>query len=178
MERAVEALRPGLARLNEATPQAARASLLRCCGSSRWAEEMADRRPFSDADALLEAAATLWQGLDQADWREAFAAHPKIGDLHSLRDKFASTADLAVAEQAGVGTATEEVLTALARGNSAYEARFGYIYIVSAAGKSADELLALLEARLGNEPGEETSIAAGEQQKITALRLEVLINAD
>ncbi len=175
MERTAKVLRPGLARLNEATPQAARVSLLRCCGSSRWAEEMAARRPFSDADALLETAATLWQGLDPADWREAFAAHPKIGDLQSLRDKFASTADLAVAEQAGLGTATEDVLAALARGNSAYEARFGYIFIVSAAGKSAAEVLALLEARLGNEPAAEISSAAGEQQKITALRLGQLI---
>jgi 2-oxo-4-hydroxy-4-carboxy-5-ureidoimidazoline decarboxylase len=165
----------GLSRLNDHPAPEARGELLRCCGSSRWAEAMIARRPFPSVAALLEAADAVWWGLEPADWREAFAHHPKIGDKEALRARFASTREWASGEQAGVGAASEEVLTALAEGNSAYESRFGYIFIVCATGKTAPEMLALLRERLPHDPQDELRIAAGEQAKITGLRLERLL---
>ena len=166
-----------LQRLNELGAEEARAELLRCCGSSRWAAAMIARRPFASPAALLEAADSAWQGLDEAAWREAFAHHPKIGDREALRSRFAATAAWAADEQAGAGAAAEDVLEALAQGNLDYERRFGYIFIVCATGKTAPEMLALLRERLPHSPEEELRIAAGEQAKITRLRLQKLLSA-
>lgn len=112
--------------------------------------------------------------LDRLDWLEALAAHPRIGDLHSLREKFASTADWASGEQAGVAGAGDDLIRALADGNRDYEAKFGYIFIVCATGKTAAEMLAILRERLLNGPGAELRIAAAEQAEIMRLRLEKL----
>src|SRR6266404_9095916 len=100
--------------LNAMPTDAARAALLRCCGSRRWADAMTARRPFASAEDVFRAADEIWAGLDRTDWLEAFAAHPRIGDLESLRKKFASTADLASGEQASVAGADEDVIRALA----------------------------------------------------------------
>jgi 2-oxo-4-hydroxy-4-carboxy-5-ureidoimidazoline decarboxylase len=158
--------------LNSMPPDAARTALLRCCGSRRWADAMLARRPFASGDEVLQAADAIWAGLDRRDWLEAFAAHPRIGDLESLRKKFATTADLASGEQAGVAGAGDDVIRALADGNREYEAKFGHIFIVCATGKTAAEMLAILRKRLPNDPDTELSIAAAEQAKITRLRLE------
>lgn len=160
--------------LNSMSTADARTAFLRCCGSGRWADAMTDRRPFASADAIHRFAEDAFTVLDRTDWLEAFAAHPRIGDLDSLRRKFASTADLCGAEQAGVAGATEEMIQALAEGNREYEARFGYIFIVCASGKSAAEMLATLRERINNDPETEARIAAGEQVKITRLRLDKL----
>ena len=164
-----------LRRLNERAATEAREELLRCCGSSRWAEAMTARRPFPDEAALHAAAEDVWWILGEADWREAFAHHPKIGDQDALRARFASTRTWAAGEQSGVASASEDVLTALAEGNQAYEDRFGYIFIVCATGKTAPEMLAWLRERLPHSPPDEIRIAAGEQAKITRLRLEKLL---
>jgi 2-oxo-4-hydroxy-4-carboxy-5-ureidoimidazoline decarboxylase len=106
---------------------------------------------------------------------EALAHHPRIGaDLDELRKKYASTADWASGEQAGAASASEATLRALQAGNIAYEARFGHLFVVCATGKSASEMLALLEARLHNDAQTELRIAAAEQAKITRIRLEKL----
>lgn len=160
--------------LNAMPPETARAALLRCCGSRRWADAMTVRRPFPSDKDVYRAAADMWAGLDRADWLEAFAAHPRIGDLDSLRRKFPSTAEWAGGEQAGVAVASDDVLRALADGNRAYEQRFGYIFIVCATGKTAAEMLAMLRRRLDHDPANELRIAAAEQAKITRLRLEKL----
>jgi OHCU decarboxylase len=152
----------------------ARAAFLRCCGATRWAEQMAARRPFVGEAELLAAAGQVWQALAPEDWREAFAAHPRIGDLESLRTKFASTATWSAGEQAGVADAAEDTLLALAEGNRAYEAKFGHRFIVCATGKTAGEMLALLQRRLDNGSEEELRTAAAEQEKITRLRLQRL----
>jgi 2-oxo-4-hydroxy-4-carboxy-5-ureidoimidazoline decarboxylase len=157
--------------LDDVPAAQARALLARCCGSSRWVERMLARRPFRGTDALLRAAREEWWALEPADWLEAFAHHPKIGDRESLRRRFAQTRDLSAREQAGVEGAAEATLTALAEGNAAYEARFGHIFIVCATGRSAKEMLGLLQARLRNPPDEELRVAAGEQARITELRL-------
>ena len=151
------------------------AEFTRCCGAARWAAGMAARRPFDSREELFAVADSLWPQMTPADWREAFAHHPKIGDRDSLRAKFAETRAWASGEQAGVGAASDDVLDALAAGNAAYEARFGYIFIVCATGKTADEMRALLQARLPNPPDEELAVAAEEQKKITRLRLEKLL---
>jgi 2-oxo-4-hydroxy-4-carboxy-5-ureidoimidazoline decarboxylase len=161
--------------INTAPEADARAALLRCCGSRRWADALLARRPFASPDGLLAAADDIWAGLDRADWHEAFAAHPRIGDLDGLRRKFAATADWSSREQAGVAGAAEQVLRDLAAGNKQYEDRFGHIFIVCATGKTAAEMLDLLRGRLGNDSEtEELRIAAAEQAKITRLRLEKL----
>ena len=163
-----------LDRLHAWSAPDARAAFRRCCGAARWAAQMAARRPFRNAAELVAVAEQVWQALDRADWLEAFAAHPQIGDLASLRAKFATTGAWAAGEQAGVAGAAEAVLQGLADGNAAYEAKFGYIFIVCATGKTAAEMLALLRERLANDPDEELRIAAAEQMKITLLRLEKL----
>ncbi len=149
-------------------------TLERCCASTRWLEEMNTRRPFADQKSVTQAAADVWWSLDQRDWREAFQAHPRIGDVGSLRDKFANTRDLATGEQAGVQSASDKTLNKLTDANATYEAKFGYIFIVCAAGKSADEMLVILKDRLKNRPDEEIRIAAAEQLKITQIRLRKL----
>jgi 2-oxo-4-hydroxy-4-carboxy-5-ureidoimidazoline decarboxylase len=163
-----------LAPLNALPESDARTELLRCCGSTRWAEYMSARRPFTDEAHFFAAAHQIWQAFTRADWLEAFAAHPKIGDLDSLRAKFAHTAAWSAQEQAGIAHTPEATLLALAEGNRAYEAKFGHIFIVCATGKSADEMLALLQERLKNPAADELLIAAAEQEKITRLRLERL----
>jgi len=150
------------------------AALIKCCASKRWVSAMAAGRPFESDRQLLETAANAWNDLDHDDWLEAFAAHPKIGDIESLRQKYANTRDWAGNEQAGVAGAGETVLRRLSQLNCEYEAKFGYIFIVCATGKSAAEMLAILESRLPNEPAEEILHAAAEQLKITLLRLNKL----
>jgi 2-oxo-4-hydroxy-4-carboxy-5-ureidoimidazoline decarboxylase len=150
-------------------------AILRCCGSGRWAGRVLTRRPYKSFDDLLIAADEAFAELEPGDWLEAFGHHPKIGDLESLRTKFATTSGWASGEQAGVSMARETTLAALAEGNRAYEEKFGYIFIVCATGKSTDEMLDLLERRLPNEPEEEIQAAAAEQMKITHLRLHKLL---
>jgi len=133
---------------------------------------MAARRPFSGEQELVDAAREVWRALPRADWLEAFAAHPKIGDLKALKKRFGGTADLAAGEQAGVAGAAAAVVAAIAEGNREYEAKFGYIFIVCASGKSAAEMLAILQQRLNNVPEDEIRIAAAEQEKIMLLRLQ------
>jgi 2-oxo-4-hydroxy-4-carboxy-5-ureidoimidazoline decarboxylase len=166
-----------VAELNALPEAEAAETLERCCGSRAWVGGMLARRPFRDRSALLEAGETVWRGLAESDWREAFSHHPKIGDIESLRSRFATTAAWAVGEQAGTAGASDTTLTRLADGNRAYEERFGYIFIVCATGKSAAEMSILLEQRLENDPATELPVAAAEQAKILRLRLEKLVSA-
>ena len=132
---------------------------------------MLARVPFGTLEQMRAAARVEWFALSPADWREAFTHHPRIGDCESLRRRFAATRDLSEREQSGAEGASEDVLAALAEANAAYEARFGYIFIVCATGRSAEEMLGMLRARLGNKPDEEIRVAAEEQAEITDLRL-------
>lgn len=165
-----------LAALNELPGREAVKLFLACCGSKRWVDEMVSRRPFDSVEKMYVMADKVWFSLTDKDWKEAFSAHPKIGDIQSLRKKFRSTAALASREQSGVVGASEKTLKALAEGNAAYEAKFGYIFIVCATGKSADQMFAILNERLSNHPAMELKIAAQEQAKITRMRLERIFN--
>jgi 2-oxo-4-hydroxy-4-carboxy-5-ureidoimidazoline decarboxylase len=157
--------------LNALSPQDASNTFLTCCGATRWAEQMTARRPFVDETHLLTTAREIWRGLEEADWRQAFAAHPQIGDKPSPSSK---TAAWSANEQSGVATAADATRAALADANRRYRDQFGWIFIVCATGKSADEMLAMVRQRLHNNPAEELRIAAAEQEKITLLRLQKL----
>lgn len=164
-----------LAALNALDAAARAQALATCCGATAWVATLNAQFPFASAAALYEAAERIWHNLDEADWREAFTHHPKIGDVRALREKFASTAAWAAGEQGAVKQASLETLEALAAGNTAYEQKFGYIFIVCATGKSAEQMLALLQVRLPNDPSQEIHVAMREQAKITHLRLEKLL---
>lgn len=163
------------ARLDQTSPEDARLLLERCCGASSWVAAMLSRRPFLSDAALFALADELWLAATPADVQEALEHHPRIGtDLDELRRRFASTSSWAVGEQAGAAIADEATLLRLRDGNVAYEARFGHIFVVCATGKTALELLTILESRLHNAPDDELKIAASEQSQITRLRLEKL----
>jgi OHCU decarboxylase len=157
-----------LAALNALDDDAAAAAFLRCCGSTQWAQEMAAARPFVNADQMTARADAIWSGLDPSDWLEAFAAHPRIGERPPDASRWSTE------EQAGVAV-EEQTQRTLDEANRSYEARFGYIFIVCATGKTAPEMLALLERRLRHDADDELTIAAEEQRKITRLRLNKLL---
>jgi 2-oxo-4-hydroxy-4-carboxy-5-ureidoimidazoline decarboxylase len=157
--------------LDGAQPEAAQEMLLRACGSTRWVSRMMSRRPFGREAKLLSVARIEWFGLTEADWLEAFSHHPQIGDRAALEARFPATHDLSSKEQSGVGGANADVIAALAQSNETYLDRFGFIFIVCATGKSADEMLQLMRDRLSNDRATELRIAAEEQAKITAIRL-------
>lgn len=175
--RATEAGRAavGLRRLDALPEQEARRALAACCAAERWIERMLAARPFESRERLLEAAERIWRDLDRADWLEAFAAHPRIGQLDGIRRDAATAARWSSQEQAGAQSADAATLVELAEANRRYEERFGHLFIVCATGKSAAEMLALLEQRLENSPDRELETAAAEQAAITRLRLEKLL---
>jgi 2-oxo-4-hydroxy-4-carboxy-5-ureidoimidazoline decarboxylase len=165
----------GLESLNAASPAAATAALFRCCGCAGWASAVAAARPFANDSALLAACEREWARASREDLLEAFSHHPRIGDRESLRARFPSTHAWAANEQSGAASAAESVLDELEQGNRAYEDRFGHIFIVCASGKTAEEMLALLRSRLGNDREAELRIAAAEQMKITRHRIAKLL---
>ena len=167
-----------LEKLNNAPSETAEARFLDCCGSRRWAREMTAARPFAEPGALFEQAKQIWLSLDARDWLEAFAAHPKIGSRQSAPKQQIQSAEWSRGEQASVESAGSSVLDALAEANRLYEEKFGYIFIVCATGKSAEEMLDLCRRRLANNPDAEIRIAADEQQKITEIRLKKLLEAE
>jgi 2-oxo-4-hydroxy-4-carboxy-5-ureidoimidazoline decarboxylase len=160
----------------DALPAAHAAELLAaCCGAPRWVSSMVARRPFESLDAVYAAADDVWWSLDQHDWREAFARHPRIGEAESAPPDNERERGWASGEQASVAAAQHVVRSALVDANREYEQRFGYIYIVCATGRTADEMLALARGRLHNAPKVELRVAAEEQLKITRLRLQKLL---
>ena len=137
-----------------------------CCGSARWVDAMLARRPFGSMIGLVDSADSIWRGLSESDWREAFSHHPKIGDR--------SAQGAAKQEQSGAASASEAIILELADANREYETRFGCIFIICATGRSAESMLESLRARLRNDPQTEIRVAAEEQRKITHLRLKGL----
>lgn len=157
-----------LDQLNHSPSETAHIALLACCGSQAWAGGMIKCRPYPDFTRLRNTAEELWWALNPPDWLQAFAAHPKIGERRSSAKWFAD-------EQSGMSHANDETHAAIRRLNEQYERKFGWIFIVCATGKSADEMLQILQARLPNDPETELPLAAAEQLKITNLRLAKLI---
>lgn len=153
--------------LNGLSRSRAAAELRKCCGSARWASKMSASRPFETLAQMQRRSDEIWASLSKTDWLEAFAAHPRIGGETS--------AEWSTAEQSGAAAADDGSKARLAALNDLYQRRFGYIFIVCATGKSAAEMLDLLEARLSNGPNAELLNAAEEQRKITNLRLAKLV---
>jgi 2-oxo-4-hydroxy-4-carboxy-5-ureidoimidazoline decarboxylase len=164
-----------LTELNGMPRYRAEGELIKCCGSTAWTRAMAGRRPFVSFDRLLKAASEVWWRLDQADWMEAFRAHPQIGERKGAVQTSTQFHVWSAHEQSGMDRAGVAVASALEDGNRENLAKFGYIFIVCASGKSAAEMLTILQSRLPNPPEEEIRVAAAEQNKITCLRLEKLI---
>ena len=164
-----------LTELNTLDNPALKEAITKCCGAKAWVEKMINIFPVYNQQTLFNQASKIWFQCNEDDWRDAFTHHPKIGDLNSLKEKFASTSTWAEGEQASVKQTSTKVLEALAEGNTLYEKKFDFIFIVCATGKSAAEMLALLQARLPNKPQDEILIAMEEQHKITELRLQKLL---
>jgi OHCU decarboxylase len=164
-----------LASLNELPPGDAETAFLDCCGSHEWARRMAEARPFPMLEDLFVAAEKIWFSLAPADRLEAFAAHPKIGSKKHAPVQKKRAAKWSGGEQAGMDAASDEVRTQLAEVNRLYEDKFGFIFIVCATGRSADEMAAIARARLGNSLETEIQLAAEEQAKITEIRLGKLL---
>jgi OHCU decarboxylase len=162
-------LNDGLARFNAASSDEAERLLYSCFANHGWAETVAAGRPFEDLSALLVSAESAWSLLAPADWLEAFAAHPRIGERGG-HSPAASEREQSQARHSSAAT-----LAALAAENRDYEARFGHVFLISASGRTADEILQELRRRMSNGPAAELEVAADEHRKITQLRLEHLL---
>ena len=162
--------------LNQLPPSEAERALMQCCGSKRWAQEMAQGRPYESLETLLARANDIWWSLASEDWLEAFRSHPKIGEKKAAAPVSDRSSQWSGQEQSGMSNASGETVDTLAALNSAYEQKFGFIFIICATGKSSEEMLSALRQRLENDPAAELPIAAAEQSKITELRLKKLIN--
>ncbi|HYH85600.1 MAG TPA: 2-oxo-4-hydroxy-4-carboxy-5-ureidoimidazoline decarboxylase [Pyrinomonadaceae bacterium] len=158
-------------KLNRLPTDEARAVLLDCCGSTRWAESVAANRPYWDVGQCLIIGERIWKELERDDWLEAFRAHPKIGERKAEAVASQKAQSWSEGEQSRASDAASETLDALAAANREYEAKFGFIFIVCASGKTADEMLALLRDRMSNDIDTELRVAAGEQWLITQLRI-------
>jgi|LGVE01.1.fsa_nt_gb 5-hydroxyisourate hydrolase/2-oxo-4-hydroxy-4-carboxy-5-ureidoimidazoline decarboxylase len=162
---------------NKLDKQEAIAVLEKCCVSKCWIQHMIENMPFASADELILKTASIWYDqCRELDWQAAFEGHPKIGDINSLKEKFANTKNWATNEQSNIVESDENTLKSLAKANDDYLSKFGYIFIVSASGKTAKEMLSIINARLNNTIDNELHIAMGEQHKITVIRLAKLID--
>jgi 2-oxo-4-hydroxy-4-carboxy-5-ureidoimidazoline decarboxylase len=162
----------GIDALNTVPAAEAQRRLSTCCASRAWVEQMAAGRPYADVDALLDASDRAVRELDRDDLAEALSGHPRIGQ------RAAGSSTEAVwsrQEQAGAGDADAEVQAALQESNRAYEERFGHVFLISASGRSAEELLAAMRERLGNDPDTEWGVVADELRMINRLRLRRLL---
>ena len=159
-----------LAEWNRAVADEAWLAMIACCGAKRWAAAMVEQRPFASIVDLSEAADRTWSEMQEPDWLEAFACHPRIGE-RKVAHVSAQSAAWSRQEQSAAASATERVLSELAEGNALYEERFGFTYIVCATGRSADEMLGILQRRLTNDRAEESREAAEQQRQILQIRL-------
>jgi OHCU decarboxylase len=155
----------------------AESEFLKCCGAKKWARAMVDARPFANAQAMFDKAAAVFGSLSDEDWLEAFRAHPKIGEKKAATAQSDTAQKWSAHEQSQTANAAAGVMEALAAGNREYERQFGFIFIVCASGKSAEEMLSMLNERMANSAPAEFRIAAKEQQKITQLRLQKLLES-
>lgn len=163
-------MNPTMQSWNAADANAALEAMIACCGAHRWAEAMVALRPIAGVLELSEAADRVWSTMEEADWMEAFARHPRIGERKAAHAT-AKSAAWSSQEQSSANSAEARVLEELAQGNVLYEQRFGFTYIVCATGKSADEMLAILNRRLTNDRAAELREAAEQQRQITQIRL-------
>jgi OHCU decarboxylase len=155
---------------NKAETATALDAMLACCGARRWAEAMVALRPIESVFELSAAADRIWGTMEEADWMQAFACHPRIGERNAVHASQKSVS-WSRQEQASAADAAERVLAELAGANALYEERFGFTYIVCATGRSAEEMLAILSRRLASDRATEMREAAEQQRQITQIRL-------
>jgi len=160
-----------LAAWNAAGAMEARNAMLACCGAKRWADAMVALRPIASVFALSKEADRVWSTVQEADWLEAFACHPRIGERRVSAHVGAQSSAWSKAEQTQTNSASDRVLADIAEGNQRYEEQFGFTYIVCATGKSAEEMLAILERRLKSTREAELREAAEQQRQIMQIRL-------
>ena len=165
------------AKLNRLSLEEAYAELLKCCGSTRWARETAALKPFWDVTQVVIIGHRVWSELSEDDWLEAFHAHPKIGEAKAAAAVTEQERRWSEGEQARAQESPDAIRAALASANREYEERFGFIFIICASGRTAEEILAALRERMNNERDAELRIAAGEQWNITELRLRKFFDA-
>jgi 2-oxo-4-hydroxy-4-carboxy-5-ureidoimidazoline decarboxylase len=162
----------------DSLPRDAAAEILSsCCGSTRWTAAMVARRPFGTREALLRAADEEWNRLSPSDWLEAFSHHPRIGERRATARVDARARRWSEAEQSRAAGSHDRVKQELANAQREYETRFGHIFLICAAGKTSEEILAVLRTRMANDPDTELRVAAEEQRQITRLRLKNSIDA-
>jgi OHCU decarboxylase len=157
-------------RFNEMPAGEAVRKLYSCFAWVPWADRVASGRPYRDFESLLVACDAAWSELGPAGWQAAFAAHPRIGESGG------HSPDSSEREQAGIRSAAPATMAALAEENRRYESHFGHVFLISASGRTADEILAELRRRMRNDPATEAAVAAGEHRKITRIRLERLLS--
>ncbi len=165
----------GVRRLDTLTPNDARKAFRACAASEKWVEAMARARPFAVPQKLFDQALAAWRALGAADFREASTAHPRIGEREAARDREVTERSWSSGEQAGMASADDAVRAEMRELNAAYEARFGFVYIVCASGRPAEDLLATLRTRVARTHEEEVSAMGEELFKIATLRLEKCI---
>jgi OHCU decarboxylase len=163
-------LSDGLARFNDLPPDEAERKLCECFASRAWAGRVAAGRPYAGLAEALAACDSAWAELAPTDWMAALAAHPRIGE------KGGHAPESSEREQSGVRSAAVETLAALADENRRYEERFGHVFLIAAAGRTAGEILAALRERMRNDPATEVAVAASELRKIARLRLERMLS--
>lgn len=165
-----------LSELNSCSVDQFKEELFRCCSSKRFVNELTVLRPFKTQIDLEEKASTIWNSLKKEDWLEAFSHHPQIGgDLNKLKEKFQSTKSWSKGEQSGVEEATENTLKELSEYNLEYQKKFGFVFLICATGKTADEMLQFLKERINNTMEQELQNASIEQEKIIKIRINKLL---
>jgi 2-oxo-4-hydroxy-4-carboxy-5-ureidoimidazoline decarboxylase len=160
-----------LARWNSLDPATAAREVLPCCGSRAWADALASRRPIANEASLIEASSSVWLGLPEEAWLEAFNSHPRIGQKHAQSHATEESLHWSAQEQRAALSEDNAIKLALEEANRRYEQKFVRIFIVCAAGKTSAEMLAILEARMKNDAATELHEAAEQQRQITQLRL-------
>ena len=163
-----------ISEINSLSKEALTKLFTQCCATHNWVNKMVAGAPYQNADDVKNRAVSYWQQMGEDDWMEAFLAHPMIGDVKSLREKYADTLLLASNEQISTREAADHVLKQLASYNQKYLQKFGFIFIVFASNKTAEQMLDLLLKRIHNSRDVELKNAADEQLKITLLRIEKL----
>jgi allantoicase len=163
--------------LNALPPGEAVEALRQCCGSSRWAQEVAKGRPYQSLEALIANANDVWSSLEPHYWLEAFRSHPRIGEKKAAEAVSEKSRQWSGQEQAGVNNASQETVDLLASLNRAYEQKFGFIFIICATGKTPEEMLSALRERMEHDAEAELPVAAAEQSRITELRLKKLLSS-
>ena len=164
-----------LDQINKANSEQVYSLFESCCCTPNWIQKMVDARPFTDKTELISTSEKAFSTFAEADYLIAFEGHPQIGNLDTLAKKYANTSGSASNEQSGMSDAQKSVLEEMQALNTEYLERFGFIFIVCASGKSAQEMLDLIKNRINNDRHSELSIAGNEQAKITQIRLEKLL---